>query len=215
MLALTLRGQYRHSHHDGLFCRCWPGDSKRDAGWMPDEYPPDVEGVAVTANRQAYPTRRGRRVVAERVAQASRGGAYHADGPVRPCAGRHGKGGLPGEVPVSAHILNGQGIVGIGVADEAVDAVDEACRRRVYSLLTGRIMAGKHVQGVGVECPGRASARAPAEAQAYDNRQKGCLAAGMAMAPDSHVFMIQRLMESGNSSLAPRAHRIAGHHRSA
>jgi hypothetical protein len=56
-------------------------------------------------------------------------------------------------------MLRRQGVIGVGVPDEAVDPVDEAGGRAVFALLARRIMTGKQDGGVGVECPGRRDPR--------------------------------------------------------
>jgi hypothetical protein len=56
-------------------------------------------------------------------------------------------------------MLHRQGVIAVGVSDEAVDPIDEARGRAVFPLLSCRIVTGEQDGGVGVECLGRRDPR--------------------------------------------------------
>jgi hypothetical protein len=70
-------------------------------------------------------------------------------------------------------MLYRQGVIGVGVPDEAVDPVDEAGGRAVFPLLSRRIMTGKRDCGVGVDCPGRRGPRPRENNQGGDGGDGG------------------------------------------
>jgi hypothetical protein len=70
-------------------------------------------------------------------------------------------------------MLDRQGVVRVGVPDEAVDPVDEAGGRAVLPLLSRRIMTGEHDCGVGVECPRRRDSRPRENNQGGDGGDGG------------------------------------------